>query len=482
MIVGGMIGYITNWLAIKMLFRPHREIKILGIKLPFTPGLIPKERSRIAKSIGDSVGENLLSPEVITNALSKPEMKENINIWIKDNIYRLKENHNSISSILMIQGQEKYRELVQYLNLKIVGFIFSKIKKEDFNSNIVEFAENILYEKYAVEVKAFAYEQMDIVLLGFLNSNKLKSEIELGIQSIIDKIKKDDRTLYEAMPDSIVNSIKTYIEEEQDVITLGIKDILKSPEIQDKLKSSLADLVNQNLNKVVSIFITPELISEKVFIALEKYIDSPEVDETIIYIIEDSVDKVLNHKVSDIGKDILDIISNDKTSIFSDIIIDYISHEEKQSKLLKLIRDKLESEDRAIKEKVLSLISEGIELIINQEEFKRIVTDVVHHTLINILNQPISTIFKDLDTNNIDSITEYLNIGLHELVNNHLPGIVTTMNIASIVEDQINSFDVEFTEELILQIAKKELSAITWVGALLGIIIGLLTPLLQNLY
>ena len=211
MIVGGMIGYITNWLAIKMLFRPHREIKILGIKLPFTPGLIPKERSRIAKSIGDSVGENLLSPEVITNALSKPDMKENINIWIKDNIYRLKENHNSINSILMIQGQEKYRELVQYLNLKIVDFIFSKIKKEDFNSNIVEFAENILYEKYAGEVKAFVYEQMDIVLIGFLNSNKLKSEIELGIQSIIDKIKKDDRTQYEAIPDSIVNSIKSYI-------------------------------------------------------------------------------------------------------------------------------------------------------------------------------------------------------------------------------------------------------------------------------
>ena len=43
-IVGAIIGYFTNWLAIKMLFRPHYEKKIFGIKIPFTPGLIPKEK------------------------------------------------------------------------------------------------------------------------------------------------------------------------------------------------------------------------------------------------------------------------------------------------------------------------------------------------------------------------------------------------------------------------------------------------------
>ena len=65
MIVGSIIGYITNWLAIKMLFRPHEEKRILGIRLPFTPGMIPKERGRIAKSVGDTVEDYLLTPEKI---------------------------------------------------------------------------------------------------------------------------------------------------------------------------------------------------------------------------------------------------------------------------------------------------------------------------------------------------------------------------------------------------------------------------------
>ncbi|CCQ97618.1 hypothetical protein CULT_680005 [[Clostridium] ultunense Esp] len=39
-LLGATIGYITNWIAIKMLFRPHYEKKIFNIHVPFTPGLI----------------------------------------------------------------------------------------------------------------------------------------------------------------------------------------------------------------------------------------------------------------------------------------------------------------------------------------------------------------------------------------------------------------------------------------------------------
>ncbi len=50
-IVGAIIGYTTNWLAIKMLFKPPHEAKYIGkLKVPFTPGLIPRERERIARS------------------------------------------------------------------------------------------------------------------------------------------------------------------------------------------------------------------------------------------------------------------------------------------------------------------------------------------------------------------------------------------------------------------------------------------------
>ena len=73
-ILGGLIALSTNWLAIRMLFRPHKEIRFLGIKLPFTPGLIPKERVRIAKKLADAISTKLLTPDVLAREIANPDM------------------------------------------------------------------------------------------------------------------------------------------------------------------------------------------------------------------------------------------------------------------------------------------------------------------------------------------------------------------------------------------------------------------------
>ena len=68
-LIGAVIGYITNDIAIRMLFRPRRAKYIFGFRLPFTPGLIPKEKARIAASIGEAVSKNLMNREVLEKTL-----------------------------------------------------------------------------------------------------------------------------------------------------------------------------------------------------------------------------------------------------------------------------------------------------------------------------------------------------------------------------------------------------------------------------
>lgn len=76
--VGSVIGYITNDIAVRMLFRPHTEIRVFGKRLPFTPGLIPKERPRLARAIRDVLDEELLSPKVLEAALLSDQMVETV--------------------------------------------------------------------------------------------------------------------------------------------------------------------------------------------------------------------------------------------------------------------------------------------------------------------------------------------------------------------------------------------------------------------
>ncbi|MBD1897416.1 MULTISPECIES: DUF445 family protein [unclassified Coleofasciculus] len=62
-IVGAIIGYFTNDIAIKMLFRPYRTLYIGGRRVPFTPGLIPRNQERLANRVSDTIMGSLLTPE-----------------------------------------------------------------------------------------------------------------------------------------------------------------------------------------------------------------------------------------------------------------------------------------------------------------------------------------------------------------------------------------------------------------------------------
>ena len=77
-IVGAIIGLITNGIAIRMLFRPLYPVKIGKFTLPFTPGLIPKEKPRLAHSIGQVVANQLVNAEVLEKGLLNKDIDDKI--------------------------------------------------------------------------------------------------------------------------------------------------------------------------------------------------------------------------------------------------------------------------------------------------------------------------------------------------------------------------------------------------------------------
>ena len=76
--IGAFIGYVTNLVAIKMLFRPLRQIRLFRLPLPFTPGILPRQRHKLAESIGSMVERELLTSEVLRERLARQEVREKI--------------------------------------------------------------------------------------------------------------------------------------------------------------------------------------------------------------------------------------------------------------------------------------------------------------------------------------------------------------------------------------------------------------------
>jgi uncharacterized membrane protein YheB (UPF0754 family) len=77
-VIGAAIGFVTNVIAIKMLFRPLREIRVFGIRLPFTPGILPRQRGELAQSIGSMVERELFTPDILRQRLDREDVRAKI--------------------------------------------------------------------------------------------------------------------------------------------------------------------------------------------------------------------------------------------------------------------------------------------------------------------------------------------------------------------------------------------------------------------
>ena len=99
-LVGGFIGYVTNDIAIRMLFRPHTAKHIMGWRVPFTPGIIPKEKGRIAEAVGTAISDNLMSKEVLEKYLLSDNMVGRVRSSMEEFIAMQKVNEESVSQFL----------------------------------------------------------------------------------------------------------------------------------------------------------------------------------------------------------------------------------------------------------------------------------------------------------------------------------------------------------------------------------------------
>ncbi len=158
-LVGALIGYVTNVLAIKLLFRPIEPSKVFKIQ-----GLIPKRRKEIAISIGEVVEEELLSiEEIIDEAIEKIDKKEILNT----------------------------------LKFKILEIIKSKFMMYSMFASVIESTIDDIFEK---EGEKFLNEMSEKMVHKLVNSISVKEMVTekllkldlLQLEEIIIKIAKKE--------------------------------------------------------------------------------------------------------------------------------------------------------------------------------------------------------------------------------------------------------------------------------------------------
>ncbi|KAF0817973.1 hypothetical protein KIS4809_3157 [Bacillus sp. ZZV12-4809] len=120
MIIGALIGGFTNYLAIKMLFKPYKAVYIGKWKVPFTPGLIPKRRDEMADQMGKLVVNHLLTPESIKKKFINDQFQRDMTGLVQKELETFLQSEKSAENILAAFGiKDGQSKAEKHINLLI---------------------------------------------------------------------------------------------------------------------------------------------------------------------------------------------------------------------------------------------------------------------------------------------------------------------------------------------------------------------------
>lgn len=151
-LLGGVIGYITNDIAIRMLFRPHKAKYLFGIHIPFTPGIIPKEKGRIAEAIGGVISENLMNNEVLEKYLLSDEMIGKVRSAVEEFISIQQQNQESVARFLgHYLSKDEIDSIAQNINQSITKQTYEKLADSSVGDKVAHIAIDHVAQKLTID-------------------------------------------------------------------------------------------------------------------------------------------------------------------------------------------------------------------------------------------------------------------------------------------------------------------------------------------
>lgn len=151
-LLGGVIGYITNDIAIRMLFRPHKAKYVFGIHIPFTPGIIPKEKGRIAEAVGGVISENLMNKDVLERYLLSEDMIGKIRSAAEEFIATQQRNNETVSQFLgHYLSKEEIDTISQNINQSITKQTYEKLADSSVGEKVAHIAIDHVAQKLTID-------------------------------------------------------------------------------------------------------------------------------------------------------------------------------------------------------------------------------------------------------------------------------------------------------------------------------------------
>ena len=506
-------GYVGAWLAVRMLFRPRKPFKVLGITL-FPQGMIPRHRDRLASAIGKAVGEELVSQETIMEELlGKDFLRRKIRGIIDSYTHDIvSQTYPSLIETLPGNLRAPVLEAITSLQFKVAEHIENVLKSEESLATISGFVERRVDEVLSRRVSSVIDDVTFLNIVGFLegrirsaiNSPELEQNVRGFINRRVDDLVNTPTPLGQMFTPEAVNLLKEKAGEQISPMAHHLTEIAAAERTRNQIGSLIKREVHnyyEALPFFKKIFVSrdnlldevDDLVNDSLPRRIEETLKGDFFAEEARNFIDSSIDNALARPLPEvIGQVNPDQLGRLKDQI-ANAVLSLLRGEEMMRQVSAYITDTLSqfrphSIDSIMRSlnpeseaKLKNMLSKGLLNVVAREDTSKIINAMLSTQIENLLAAPIGRLSDNISEEKLRAASEGFADTIIAAIREKLPEAIKEFDVGGVVREKINSYPIEKVEALVLSVAKDHLRKIEAFGAGLGLFLGIVQGVIHYL-
>ena len=498
-------GYGAAWLAVRMLFRPHRAVKLFGITI-WPQGMIPRHRERLAETIGNAVGNELVSHDTITDALFETDffrrkVADLVGTYTSD---LLDTPRASFIEALPTALRAPILDAISALELRIADYVAGILRSEETASAVNSFidrrVDELLARRLSDAIDDATYEQ----IVGFVedrfhsivNERGFEGKVRAFVGARVDELAHSRATLAEVFTPDAVAIIKERIDAQLGPIAEHLAEIASNKKTRTQIGALIKREVDDyyaQLGFFKKIFVSRERIHGEVDEMVNKTLPrrvgeflrgeafAAEAEAFLDSMIDNLLARPINELVGTIAPDKLELIKEqiavrilgiargaELSTTVSAYTSDALSRVRPHT-----IRALLEHASPDSAARLKSFLSKALLGVLAREDTARTINAILSTQIERLLVAPIGRISDHLPERTVARASQALTERITATARERLPLAIKEFDIGQIVRTKVSNYPVEKLETLVLSVAQQHLRKIELFGAVIGLFLGL---------
>ncbi|MBA3258833.1 MAG: DUF445 family protein [Gemmatimonadales bacterium] len=495
--VGAVSGGITNAVAIWMLFHPYEA---RGIGRLTIQGAIPKNKARLARSIGRTVGERLLTPEDLAGRLSAPAVRQAFDAavgGILDGI--LERERGPLRDQLPPDLVVAVDEAMAGIAPRIAGRVAAWAESEEFERLATGWMERIreevadrpLGESLTEGRRAALKDKVESWVGRLAEDDELERTLRGFVERHLDQLSRDDAPLLDRLPPGIIGALEHAITDYLPIALERLSALLTDPDaramVEDALRTAFDNSVRDLLihERILARLVVTDRTIERLVDGfeqegLDRFAESlarPEMKAQVTRAVNDAVVNFLRQPLGERLRRFTPERREALIGTLGDWLVRVARDRTTRDAIARTVDRALDAVERRTWGDVLGVIpaerlAGALAEVLAGEQGKRWIEESVAQVAGRLLARPIGRPADWLGAETSAAIRTGISGAVWVWLQQQIPRVVEQIRVPEMVEQKVLGFSTQRMEEIVRNVTQRELDLIVRLGYVFGGLVG----------